>query len=225
LACIVAVMLEPCLRGGIPGRLLYKILPVCLSTLGLIWGPLLVVYGAWLHSDLAVAGIVYLLAASALFVMTHRSPALTTVAVAGFLLVLFTAHELFTRSVFVVSPAFAWLETIRREDIDTQNTPIGTVGIRARLVGQARLLSNGRLHFRELSDDVAAMELSHYPVLIVSEAFSSHLSGAGFALTRSGFVYRDFTSADIRRLLTSEDRRIHLSSLQTPFYLAVRKAP
>ncbi|HEY3168935.1 MAG TPA: glycosyltransferase family 39 protein, partial [Candidatus Binatia bacterium] len=38
LACFVAVMLEPCLRGGIPGRLLYKTLPACLSALGLIWG-------------------------------------------------------------------------------------------------------------------------------------------------------------------------------------------
>lgn len=227
LACVVAVMVEPCLRGGIPGRLLFNILPACLSALGLIWGTLLVACGRWLHPDLVVSGVVCLLAGTGLFIiMIRRSRPLTgMVAMAGFLLVFFTSHELFTRSVFVVSPVSAWLETIQREDIDSQHIKvIGTAGIRSSFVGQARLLSSGRFHFRQ-SDDLVSMHPTLYQVLIASEEFSRQLSGAGFTLTRSGFVYRDLTWEVIRHLLMSEDRRAYLSSLRIPFYLAVRNAP
>jgi hypothetical protein len=226
LACVVAAMLEPCLRGGIPGRLLYKILPGCLSALGLIWGTLLVAFGPWLHSDLVVGGVICLLAASGLFVITRRSLPLTRmIAVTGFLLVFFINHELFTRSVFVVSPVSTWLETIQQKNIDTQHMVIGTVGIRASLIGQARMLSNGRLHFRELSEDAVSTQARDYPVLIVSETFSRQLSAADFTLIRSGFVYDDITWKDIPHLLRSQDRQLHLSSLQIPFYVAIRKAP
>jgi 4-amino-4-deoxy-L-arabinose transferase-like glycosyltransferase len=225
LACFIAAMLEPCLRGGFPGRLLYKILPACLSVLGLIWGTLLIAMGRRLHSDLVVGGVICLLAASALLVMTRRSRPLTrVVALAGFLLVFFTSHELFTHSVFAVSPVPAWLETIEREHIDLQHT-IGTVGIRPTFIGQARILSNGRLHFRQLPDDAASLQLTDYRVLIASEISSRKLSAADFVLTRSGFVYRNVTWEDIRHLLTSQDRQLHLNSLQIPFYVAVRKPP
>jgi 4-amino-4-deoxy-L-arabinose transferase-like glycosyltransferase len=225
LACFIAAMLEPCLRGGFPGRLLYKILPACLSVLGLIWGTLLIAMGRRLHSDLVVGGVICLLAASALLVMTRRSRPLTrVVALAGFLLVFFTSHELFTHSVFAVSPVPAWLETIEREHIDLQHT-IGTVGIRPTFIGQARILSNGRLHFRQLPDDAASQQLTDYRVLIASEISSRKLSAADFVLTRSGFVYRNVTWEDIRHLLTSQDRQLHLNSLQIPFYVAVRKPP
>ncbi|HEY2922484.1 MAG TPA: glycosyltransferase family 39 protein, partial [Candidatus Binatia bacterium] len=173
LACFIAVMLEPCLRGGIPGRLLYKTLPACLSALGLIWGTLLIAFGHRLHSNLMVGGVICLLAASGLFVMTRRSHPLTrVVAIAGFLLLFFTGHELFTHSVFAVSPVSAWLETIQREHIDLQHTAIGTVGIRPTFIGQARILSNGRLHFRQLPDDEMSMQTIDYRVLIASEQFS-----------------------------------------------------
>jgi 4-amino-4-deoxy-L-arabinose transferase-like glycosyltransferase len=226
LACFIAVMLEPCLRGGMPGRLLYKILPTCLSALGLIWGTLLVAMGLRLHFDLVVGGVICLLAASGLFVLTRRSRPLTrVVAIAGFLLVFFTGHELFTHSVFQVSPVSAWLETIQREHIDLQHAAIGTVGIRPTFIGQARLLSNGRLHFRQLPDDGMSMQTTDYRVLIASEQFSRQLSGAGFALTRSGFVYRNLTWEDLWHLLRSENRQGYLSSLRIPSYVAVRKTP
>jgi 4-amino-4-deoxy-L-arabinose transferase-like glycosyltransferase len=226
LACFIAVMLEPCLRGGIPGRLLHKTLPACLSVLGLIWGTLLVAFGRRLHSDLVVGGVICLLAASGLFAMTHRSHPLTSVvAIAGFLLVFFTGHELFTHSVLAVSPVSAWLDTIQREHIDLQHTAIGTIGIRPTFIGQARILSNGRLHFRQLPDDAASLQPTDYPVLIASETFSRKVSAADFVLTRSGFVYRNITWEDIRHLLTSQDRQLYLNSLQIHFYVAVRKPP
>lgn len=226
LACFIAVMLEPCLRGGIPGRLLHKTLPACLSALGLIWGTLLVAIGSRLHSDLVVGGIICLLAASGLFVMTRRSRPFTRVAaITGFLLVFFAGHELFTHSVFAVSPVSAWLETIQREHIDLQHTAIGTVGIRPTFIGQARILSNGRLHFHQLPEDAVALQLTRYPVLIASQTFSRQLSAADFALTQSGFVYRDLTWEDVWHLLRTEDHQLYLRSLRVPFYLAVKKAP
>jgi 4-amino-4-deoxy-L-arabinose transferase-like glycosyltransferase len=226
LACVVAVMLEPCLQGGFPRRLLYKILPACLAALGLVWGTLLVAIGRRLHPDLIVGGVICLSAASGLFVITRRSRPLTrVVAIAGFLLVFFTGHELFTHSVFSVSPVSAWLETIQRERIDLQRTVIGTIGIRPTFIGQARILSNGRLHFRQLPEDAVSLQARDYPVLIASETFARQLSAAGFALVRSGFVYRQLTWNDLRHLLTSQDREPHLSSFEIPFYVAVRKAP
>jgi 4-amino-4-deoxy-L-arabinose transferase-like glycosyltransferase len=224
LACFIAVMLEPCLRGGLPGRLLYKILPGWLSVLGLIWGALLVGMGRRLHSDLMVGGVICVLAANGLFVMTRRSrPSTRVVAIAGFLLVFFTGHELFTRSVFAVSPVSAWLETIQRERIDLQRTVIGALGIRPNFIGQARILSNGRLHFRQLPEDAVSLQAREYPVLIASETFSRQLSAADYTLIRSGFVYDDITLKDIPHLLRSQDCQLHLSSLQIPFHVAVRK--
>jgi hypothetical protein len=225
LACVVAVLLEPCLRGGIPGRLLYKILPAWLAALSLVWGTLLVAIGLRLHPDLILGGIICLLAASGLFVMTRRSRPLTrVVAIAGFLLVFFTSHEIFTRSVFAVSPVSEWLVTLQRAGIDLQRTEIAALGIRPNFIGQARILSNGRLHLRQLPDEILSV-LPHpdYRVLIVAETFSEKLSAADFALTRSGFVYRDLTWQEARQLFTSQDPQAYLNSLQIPFYVAVRK--
>ncbi len=186
-----------------------------------VTGLVVLVGGAFIEPQVAIAGAVVLAGATLLLLAGLRETGPHYLVSLGIVVLLtLSMVQSMVRPVFKDAPEAALVEELLRRGARSED--VGMVDLPSHASSHISLFSAGQLAIDPLPGDVTWEVVSQYPVLLLSETSRASWSFDEYEITECGREYRAWSASDIWRLIVSRDKEAVFRQMADPYFIASR---
>jgi len=220
LAVIVGALLAEIIEKGRSSRWVRKTCKGMLLLMAL-FGLVIGLVGVWCGTALVVGGLILSIAALAFFLASlRRKDSFCFCGLAASLLIAVSVYTVLVKPAFDVSPLPGITRQLASAGLD--GSKVAGVGLPTRAASQINVLSEGRIQIHGTTDKVTFGDVQKYPVILLSQEYRDKWNLEGYQFQPCGCSYREWTAADIRKLLRTRDLDSVMEGRKILYYIATK---